>query len=251
MPSLFYLLTLFLAEYLKLVQHAHQRKEFSLLFHPSWMILIYHHLILSCWILQQTGQTKLLLLMKEHLAFFVECDRLPLTLFYSVGNPCKPSANHSQPSHSVNNFCLRLLVGCDGLEQDASCFRQRRNPLFSSHDASCKLCHLEPETPAHFIAWCPISCKGTVDLFINTLSCRRRAFDSGGLQGCGCVNLTLRCSVRIQTVSWRWYILGLEWHNDQAFQHHLPVLLNLHQLRHHSHFFRLISYIYSFFVRHY
>ncbi len=48
-----------------------------------------------------------------------------------------------------------MLVGCDGLEADASRFRYRKGPS-QPGDPSCKLCNLhEPETPAHFIAHCP------------------------------------------------------------------------------------------------
>ena len=51
-----------------------------------------------------------------------------------------------------NNFRIRLLVGCDGLEQDASRFRHRSLP---AGDNRCKLCLLEPEDASHFIARCP------------------------------------------------------------------------------------------------
>ena len=53
----------------------------------------------------------------------------------------------------LNNFRIRLLVGCDGLEQDASRFRRRTTSALRS-DASCKLCGHTPEDAAHFVAGC-------------------------------------------------------------------------------------------------
>ncbi len=44
------------------------------------------------------------------------------------------------------NFRVRLLVGCDGLELDASRFRYRTNLNISPGDATCKLCN---ESPSH------------------------------------------------------------------------------------------------------
>ena len=49
-----------------------------------------------------------------------------------------------------NNFRIRLLTGCDGLEADASRFRQRRNGR-SPNDPSCKLCGAPRED---FVASC-------------------------------------------------------------------------------------------------
>ena len=53
----------------------------------------------------------------------------------------------------LNNFRIRLLVGCDGLEQDASRFRRRTTGAPRS-DASCKLCGHTPEDAAHFVVGC-------------------------------------------------------------------------------------------------
>ena len=47
-----------------------------------------------------------------------------------------------------------LLVGCDGLEADASRFRRRLNGALPG-DPICKLCRTEPEDSAHFILRCP------------------------------------------------------------------------------------------------
>ena len=53
-----------------------------------------------------------------------------------------------------NNFLIRLLTGCDGLEADASRFRQRRNGR-SPNDPSCKLCGAPREDSLHSVASCP------------------------------------------------------------------------------------------------
>ncbi len=48
-----------------------------------------------------------------------------------------------------SNFKIRLLVGCDGLEWDASRFRGgERSP-------TCKLCHSAAEDATHFLLVCP------------------------------------------------------------------------------------------------
>ena len=59
------------------------------------------------------------------------------------------------PLRSWNNFRIRLLVGCHGLEEDTSRFAQRRPPITTPYAPTCKLCGLEPEDPAHFIVRCP------------------------------------------------------------------------------------------------
>ena len=53
-----------------------------------------------------------------------------------------------------NNFRIRLLVGCDGLEHDACRLRTRRFPGVNNSSVF-KLCLKEPEDQAHFIARCP------------------------------------------------------------------------------------------------
>ena len=55
---------------------------------------------------------------------------------------------------SRSNFRIRLLLGCHGLESDASRFSIRRNGLTRS-DPSCKLCNAELEVATHFISVCP------------------------------------------------------------------------------------------------
>ena len=54
----------------------------------------------------------------------------------------------------LNNFRIRLLVGCDGLEHDAARFWYRNTGAAPS-DPSCKLCGHDQEDAVHFIAVCP------------------------------------------------------------------------------------------------
>ena len=51
-----------------------------------------------------------------------------------------------------NNFRVRLLVGCDGLNLDSSRFHNRRGVPLSSE---CPLCRSGAEDSYHFIATCP------------------------------------------------------------------------------------------------
>ena len=92
----------------------------------------------------------------SNLSFLSECERLPLSecelrlhrpaahWSVSVGDPLLTRQN---------NFRIRLLVGCDGLEHDAARFRTRRNPHLVG--ACCKLCGQGvAEDASHFIAHC-------------------------------------------------------------------------------------------------
>ena len=58
-------------------------------------------------------------------------------------------------SHGYPPVELGCLLGCSGLEQDASHFRHRRDVRFKTGDPSCKLCGAEVEDPEQFIASCP------------------------------------------------------------------------------------------------
>ena len=60
----------------------------------------------------------------------------------------------SMPPARTTSFRIRLLVGCDGLEADASRFRWRKDHS-QPNNSTCKFCHSEPEDPFHFIAKCP------------------------------------------------------------------------------------------------
>ena len=52
-----------------------------------------------------------------------------------------------------SNFRVRLLLGCHGLESDATRFRVRRDGS-PTGNPMCKLCNSEEEDPVHFLAVC-------------------------------------------------------------------------------------------------
>ena len=64
------------------------------------------------------------------------------------------STLHDRQATTRTNFRVRMLVGCDGLETDASRFRRRMNGT-TPGDPTCNLCHTAPEDPAHFILHSP------------------------------------------------------------------------------------------------
>ena len=65
----------------------------------------------------------------------------------------------------LNNFRIRLLVGCDGLEADAARFRSRTTTA-QPGDPSCKLCNRGvPEDAAHFVSACPALDEERVKLY--------------------------------------------------------------------------------------
>ena len=51
----------------------------------------------------------------------------------------------------LNNFCVHLLVGCNGLEKNACRFLVRDSSA-TSGDCSCKLCGADCEDTQHFIS---------------------------------------------------------------------------------------------------
>ena len=53
-----------------------------------------------------------------------------------------------------NNFRIRLVLGCHGLESDAARFRKRRCEL-EVGSSTCRLCAQGIEDPTHFLATCP------------------------------------------------------------------------------------------------
>ena len=98
---------------------------------------------------------KRLLLSSEYSAFLDSCDHFLLSnCLVRLGKPIP----HWMVTHGLprltrwNNFRIRLLVGCHGLEEDTCRFVQRGLPGITS---TCKLCGLESEDPAHFIVRCP------------------------------------------------------------------------------------------------
>ena len=94
----------------------------------------------------------------SYLTFLEECDDCHVS-------QCAFKPLHPAPHWKVtigdpkltrlNNFRIRLLVGCDGLEADAACFRSRTTNA-QPGDPSCKLCNQGvPEDAAHFVSTCP------------------------------------------------------------------------------------------------
>ena len=103
------------------------------------------------------------------------CDHLPLSdCLLRLGKPIPHwSVTHGLPKLTrLNDFRIRLLVGCDGLEADVSQFRRRKYAAAAVNDPTCRLCKLEPEVPAHFILSCSAlvstrdSLLHTADIFI-------------------------------------------------------------------------------------
>ena len=98
------------------------------------------------------------ILVYEFLSFSDTCDTIPLSRCdINLGKPIPHwQITRGQPTLTrKNNFRIRLLVGCDGLEQDANRFRHRSLSSFPAGDNRCKLCLSEPEDASHFIARCP------------------------------------------------------------------------------------------------
>ena len=100
---------------------------------------------------------KNLTLTAEYSSFLDVCDHLPLSdCLLRLGKPIPHwSVTRGLPKLTrLNNFRIRLLVGCDGLEADASWFRRRKYAAAALNDPTCRLCKLEPAVPAHFILRC-------------------------------------------------------------------------------------------------
>ena len=89
--------------------------------------------------------------------FLDTCDHLPLSrCLLSLGKPAPHWAViRGYPKLSrLNNYRVRLLVGCDGLEADASRFRSHRFCQAPVGNSTCPLCHQDREDASHFIARC-------------------------------------------------------------------------------------------------
>ena len=103
------------------------------------------------------NSTKRLLNINHYIELIEGCPDYPIA-FCNLprGKPSHHwfSTLHDRHATSKVNFRVRLLVGCDGLEADASRFRRRLNGALPG-DPICKLCRTEPEDSAHFILRCP------------------------------------------------------------------------------------------------
>ena len=103
----------------------------------------------------------------------------------------------------LNNFRIRLLVGCDGLEKDAARFRSR-NTGRPAGDPTCKLCGADSEDAVHFIFSC------------QALSVRRRGLLSGAPPIISSTFTDSTSSSNPQTFAD--VILGTCWINDPEVQ---------------------------------
>ena len=86
-----------------------------------------------------------LLLSTEYSLFLNSCDNLPLSdCLVRLGKPIPHwMVTHVLPKMTCrNNFCIRLLVGCHGLEVDACRFHRRMQSNYILNDPTCKLCSL-------------------------------------------------------------------------------------------------------------
>ena len=103
------------------------------------------------------NSNKRLLNINHYIALTEECPDYPIGYCdLPLGKPSHhwSSTLHDRQATIRTNFRLRMLVGCDGLEADASRFRRRMNST-APGDSTCKLCLTAPEDPAHFILRCP------------------------------------------------------------------------------------------------
>ena len=102
-------------------------------------------------------QVKSITLGREFSQFLDTCDHLPLSrCLLSLGKSVPHWAvTRGYPKLSrLNNYRVRLLVGCDGLEADASRFRSRRFCQAPVGNSTCPLCHQDREDASHIIARC-------------------------------------------------------------------------------------------------
>ena len=154
----------------------------------------------------------------DYSAFLDDRSHLPVSdCPFTLGKPLPHwSITRGLPSLTrMNNFRIRLLVGCDGLEADASRFRYRSRSGAPVNCAICKLCMLEAEDVSHFLTRCP-----ALD------SSRRSLLLSIPSFPINMVRLLDSDSARLMNL-----ILGVEWIDDDVFQHAVVVFLYSLRLR--------------------
>ena len=88
---------------------------------------------------------------KSDLQLLAQIDRQP-----GSPSPLWASTHCGDLLHltAKNNFRVRLLLGCHGLETDAARFRVRRGGRRVG-SSTCRLCEQGNEDPIHFVATCP------------------------------------------------------------------------------------------------
>ena len=148
--------------------------------------------------------TRRLLNIQSHLSLSNDCSSLPIgACDLPIGKPAPHWAATLSDVHRTrrNNFRIRLLTGCDGLEADASRFRTRRNGR-SPNDPSCKLCGTVLEDPLHFVASCPA-----------LQDCRSRLLGDAPSPVKACLPSPARDPDRFLDVT-----LGIDWVDDNNVQ---------------------------------
>ena len=122
---------------------------------PVWSELLHsldlpelHQLAESPWSRESWKKfIKCLLKTNSLMTHQLDFTHLPISqCSFELGKPLPHwSVSRSIPTLTGrNNFRIRLLVGCDGLEHDACRFRTRRYPS-ADNSPLCKLCFQEPE----------------------------------------------------------------------------------------------------------
>ena len=155
---------------------------------------------------------KNLTLAAEYSSFLDVCDHLPLSdCLLRLGKPIPHwSVTRAIPKlMRLNNLRIHLLIGCDGLEADASRFRRRKYAAAAVNDPTCRLCKLEPEVPAHFILCCSALVSTRDSLLHNADIC------------IDLYNLSHTNPARFLRI-----ILGVEWIDDSSLQLFIIGFLN-------------------------
>ena len=163
------------------------------------------------------NSNKRLLNINHYIALTEECPDYPIGYCdLPLGKPSHhwSSTLHDRQATIRTNFRLRMLVGCDGLEADASRFRRRMNST-APGNSTCKLCLTAPEDPAHFILRCP------------SLSTRRRELLSDAPSHVK----SLLPDINLDPDHFVDVMLGCVWIKDHATQVYIVDFLN--QLRAH------------------
>ena len=151
----------------------------------------------------------------DYSTFIDTCSNLPLSdCDFRLGKPISHwMVCQGLPSLTKeNNFRIRLLVNCHGLEEDACRFRHRRFTNCHRHDPTCRLCGQEPEDPSHFIIRCPALSSVRASLLHSASS-----------------ELDLNSLSRSDPSRFVNLVLGMEWADDSPLQHFF--IRFLHTLR--------------------
>ena len=145
------------------------------------------------------------------------CNHLPVSdCIFTLRKPSSTGLSLVVPTMTqINNFRIRLPVGCDGLEADACHFHYRSCSRASTNGATCRLCRLEAEDTLDFTTRCP-----ALD------SCRRSLLNIIPSSTFNMLHMWVTNPARFANL-----ILGVEWVDDAAFQHAVIGFLNCLRLQ--------------------